>query len=140
VLPSAPLGATLPHTTLELASDGLGEPRVGIGDHELDASKAPFFAVENELRPEGLGLTIAHLETQQFTAVIGINSHGDHRSPRGFLLGLALPPIEEGGVQVDIDIASLLQQPPQESLVLLISLLTDATHLRLGDAALGAQG
>ena len=119
---------------MELAPNGLGQPRVGIGDHELDVSKAPLycfaeaggFEVGDELRPEGLGLTIADLETKKLTAAIGINPHGDHRSARGDLLGLALPSIEVGGIQVDVGIASLLQRPAQESLDLLINFLTDA--------------
>jgi hypothetical protein len=42
MLPSAPLGATLPDASLQLAADGLGEPRVGIRDHQLDAIEAPL--------------------------------------------------------------------------------------------------
>jgi hypothetical protein len=30
---------------LELASDGLGEPRVGIGDHQLDAIEASLLEI-----------------------------------------------------------------------------------------------
>ena len=48
--------------------------------------------------------------------------------------------LEVGGIKVNVGIAGLLQGAAQERLHLLVDLLADATHLRLGDAALGAQG
>ena len=93
----------------------------------------------DELRPEGLGLAVAHLETQQFATAIAIHAHRHHRGTGGDLLGLALAAIEIRGIQVHIGVAAALQWPIQEGLHLLVDLLTDATHLRLGDAALGAQ-
>ncbi len=112
-------------TTLELASGALGQFPVGIGDHQIDAIKAPLCAVEDELRPAGLGLTIAHLESQQLTLAIAVPAHRPPPRRECVLLCLALPPIEIGGIRGDVGLASLL---------------TDATHLRLGDAALGGQG
>ena len=118
--------AALPHTALQLAADRLGEADVGVRDHQLDASKAPLFEVGDELRPEGLGLTVADLETQKLPPAIGMNPHGDYHSARGDLLSPAKPALEVGGIQVDVGIASLLQRPAQESLDLLINFLTDA--------------
>ena len=63
-LTSAPFGATLPDIALKLPADRLGEPSVGIAQHQLDARDAALFEVEDERRPEGLGLTVAHLEAQ----------------------------------------------------------------------------
>jgi hypothetical protein len=117
--------APLPGAALEHPLDRRRQSRVGVRDHQLDANKAPLSEGGDELRPEGLSLTIAHLETNKLPA-IGIDPHRHHRSARGDLLSLALPPIEVGGIQVDIGIASLLQRPVQESLDLLINLLTDA--------------
>jgi hypothetical protein len=74
VLPSAPLGATLPHTALQLAADRLGETGVRVSDHQLDAIQAPLFEVGDELCPEGLGLSVAHLETQELATAIAIKS------------------------------------------------------------------
>jgi hypothetical protein len=56
------------------------------------------------------------------------------------LMPLALAAIEIRGIQVHIGVAAALQWPIQKRLHQLVDLLTDATHLRLGDAALGAQG
>jgi hypothetical protein len=39
----------------------------------------------------------------------------------------------------DVGVASTLQRACQKGLHLLVNVLTDATHLRLGDAALGTQ-
>ncbi len=48
--------------------------------------------------------------------------------------------MEIGSVHVDVDVGlgldGLLQGPVQKGLHLLVDLLADATHLRLGDAAL----
>jgi hypothetical protein len=112
---------------------------VGVRDHQLDATQAPLLEVGDELGPEGLALAVAHLETQQLAAAIGIDAHRHHRGTRGDLLGLALAAIEIRGIQVHIGVAAALQWPIQKRLHLLVDLLADATHLRLGDAALGAQ-
>ena len=82
--------AALPDAALQLPADRLGEPAVGIGDHQLDATQAPLFEMGDELRPEGLGLAVAHLETQQLAAAIAIHSHRHHGGTGGDLLGLAL--------------------------------------------------
>ena len=47
--------------------------------------------------------------------------------------------MEVSGNEVHVGVAAALQRPSQKRLHLLVDLLTDATHLRLGDAALGAQ-
>ena len=131
--------AALPHAALQLPSDGLGESAVGVRDHQLDASEASLLEVGDELRPEGLALAVAHLEAQQLPAPVLVHPHGDDDGAGADLLSLAQPPLEVGGIEVDVGVAAALQRPAQERLHLLVDLLTDATHLRLGDAALGAQ-
>ncbi len=48
--------------------------------------------------------------------------------------------VEVGGIELEVGMAAALQGAAQERLHLRIDLLTDATHLRVGDAALGGQG
>ena len=131
--------AALPDAALQLPADRLGEAAVSVGDHQLDATQAPLFEVGDELRPEGLALAIAHLDAQQLPAPVLVHPHGDDDSAGADLLSLAQPPLEVGGVQVDIGVAAALQRPAQEGLHLLVDLLTDTAHLGLGDAALRAQ-
>jgi hypothetical protein len=59
---------------LQLAADRLGETGVRVSDHQLDAIQAPLFEVGDELCPEGLGLSVAHLETQELATAIAIKS------------------------------------------------------------------
>ena len=131
--------AALPHTALELASYGLGQTGVGVTHHEPDASKASLLEMGDELRPERLALTVAHLEAEQLPTPVLVHSHGHHHGSGADLLGLSPSPIEVGGIEVDVGVATALQRAAQEGQHLLVDLLADATHLRLGDAALGAQ-
>ncbi len=131
--------AALPDASLQLAADRLGEAGVGVRDHQPDATQAPFLEMGDELRPEGLGLAVADLEAQQLPATILVHPHGDDDSAGAELLSLAQPPLEVGGIEIDVGVAAALQGPAQKRLHLLVDLLTDATHLRLGDAALGAE-
>ena len=131
--------AALPDAALQLAADGLGEAGVGVRDHQLDATQASLLEVGDELRPEGLRLAVAHLEAQQLPSTILVHPHGDDNSAGADLLRLAAAALEVGGIKVDVGVAAALQRPTQKRLNLLVDLLTDATHLRLGDAALGAQ-
>ena len=132
--------AALPHTALQLPADRLGESRVGIAHHQLHASQAAFLERAEELAPEALAFAVAHLEAQQLPASVGIDAHGDDHGPRADLQGLAQPPMQVRRVEIDVGVAGLLQGPVQEGLHLLVDVLADAAHLRLGDAALGAQG
>ena len=43
----------------------LSEPCMGVRDHQFDASEASLLEVGNELRPEGLTLTVAYFGAQQ---------------------------------------------------------------------------
>ena len=139
--------AALPHAALQLAADRLGESCMGGRDHQLDASEDSLlevgvglaFRAAVEFRPEGLTLTVAHLEAQQLPAPVLVHAHGDDDSALAYLLSLAQPPLEVGGIEVDVGVAAALRRPAQECLHLLVDLLTDTAHLRLGDAALGAQ-
>ena len=128
-----------PDASLQLAADGLGEAGVGIADHQLDATQATLLEVGDELRPEGLALAVAHLEAQQLPAAVLVDAHGDDDSAGADLSSIPQPPLEVGGIEVDVGVAAALQRSAQKRLHLLVDLLTDATHLRLGDAALGAE-
>ena len=128
-----------PDASLQLAADGLGEAGVGIADHQLDATQATLLQVGDELRPEGLALAVAHLEAQQLPAAVLVDAHGDDDSAGADLLSLAEAALEVSGIEVDVGVAAALQRSAQEGLHLLVDLLTDAAHLRLGDAALGTE-
>jgi hypothetical protein len=124
---------------------------VSVIDDQPDDRKAPLlelsvglaFRAAVELRQEGLGLAVAHLEAQQLPAPVVIHPHGDDDSAGADLLGLAQPALEVGGIEVDIGVgvgvAATLQRPGQKRLHLGIDVLSSAPHLRHGDAALGAQ-
>lgn len=89
--------AALPDAALQLPADRLGQARVGIGDHQLDAIEPPLLEVGDELRSEGLALAVAHLEAEQLTAApILVHPHGDDNSAGADLLSLAKPPFEVG--------------------------------------------
>ena len=102
--------ATLPHSSLELPSDGLVKPSVGIGVDQLDAIEAPLFAVGIEFRLEVLSFAVS----QQFATAIAIDAYRHHRCDRGDLLGLALVPIEVVFVVVQVGLVAALQRPAQE--------------------------
>lgn len=95
------------------------------GDHQLDATKA--------LR------LVAHLETEGLALASLIHPQGDDDSAGADLLSLAEAALEVGGIEVDVGVAPALQRVVQKRLHLLVNLLADAIHLRLGDGALGAQ-
>jgi hypothetical protein len=81
--------ATLPDAALQLPADGLGKAHVGVADHQLDASEAALLLLRRSLRlergkeltPEALAFAVAHLETQQLPAAVGIDAHGDDHGP-----------------------------------------------------------
>ena len=118
--------AALPDAALQLPADRLGEPCMGVRDHQPDATQAPLFEAGDEFRPEGLALAVAHLEAQQLPAAVLVDAHGDDDSAGADLQGLAEAALEVGGIQVDVGVAAALQRPAQKGLHLLIDLLTDA--------------
>ena len=65
----------------------------------------------NELAPEGLALTVAHLEPQQLPAAMRVHPHGDDHGSGADPQGLAQPAMEVGGIEVDVGVAGLLQGP-----------------------------
>ena len=134
------VAAALPHAALQLPADRLGESRVGIAYHQLHASQAAFLERGEERAPEAHVFAVAHLEAQQLPATDGIDAHGDDHGSGADLQGLAQPPMQVRRVKIDVGVAGLLQGPVQEDLHLLVDVLADAVHLRLGDVALGAQG
>jgi hypothetical protein len=54
-----------------------------------------------ELRPDGLRLTVAHLDAQQLPAPVLVHSHGDDGGAGADLLDLAQAALDVGGVEVD---------------------------------------
>ncbi len=63
----------LHHTSLELTSYGLGEPRVGINNQEPDFTMAPLFELIDEPCAEGLVLAIVHLEAEHLSSHVPIH-------------------------------------------------------------------
>ena len=124
--------AALHTAALQLAADRLGETHVGVAHHQLDAREAAFFERGNERAPEALAFAVTHLEPQQFTASTGVDAHGDDHTPPADLQGLAQPPMEVRRVEIVVGVAEPLQGPVQEGLHLLVDVLADAIHLRLG--------
>ena len=71
----------LPDAALQLPADRLGEPLVGVGDQQLDPSKAALFERGKEFTPEALAFGVVHLEAQQLGAAVGIDAHGEDDGP-----------------------------------------------------------
>ena len=109
---------------------------MGLAHHQPQAGEAAFFERGHELAPEALALTVAHLELQQLPAAIRVHPHGDDHGSGADLQGLAQPAMEVGGIEVNVGVAGLLQEPVHEGLHLFVDVLTEATQLRLGDGAL----
>ena len=56
--------AALPGGALEAAGDRLGQPGVGVGDHQLDAGQAAVDEAGEELAPERLVLRVADIDAR----------------------------------------------------------------------------
>ena len=89
---------------------------MGVADHQLYPREAALYCFAeacgyergNELAPEALALTVAHLEAQQLKASVGIDAHGDDHGPGANLQGLTQPAVEIGSVHVVVGVAGLL--------------------------------
>ena len=130
--------AALPGAALKHAAHGFGEPHVSVAHHQPHASETALFEAGEELPPEGLALAVAHLEPEQLSAAVGIDAHRHDDSTGADLQGLAQPPVEVGGVEIEVRVAAAVEGPLQEGLNLAVEALADATHLRAGDAGLRA--
>jgi len=109
---------------------------VGIADHQLDASEAALLERANEIAPEGLAFAVTHLETQELTAAIGIDAHGDDDGSGADLHGSPEPAVEVGGIEIQVGVATGFQRPVQERLHLDVDVSADAADLGFGDPAL----
>ena len=121
--------AELPGAALEHAAHGLGQPHVGIADHQPHAVEAPLLEAGEEFPPEGLALAVAHLEPEQLTAPIGVHTHGDDDGPRSDLQRLAEAAVQVGGFKVEVRVTAAIEGPLQEGLDLGMKALADAAHL-----------
>jgi hypothetical protein len=56
--------AALPTAALEHPPHRLGQPHVGVGHHQAHAIQAALFEAAQKLAPEGLALSVTHLQAQ----------------------------------------------------------------------------
>jgi hypothetical protein len=77
-------------------------------------------------------------KAQQFPAPIGVHPHGHDNGAGADLQRLAQPPVQVGGIEVEVRVAAAVERPLQEGLDLGIEALADAAHLRAGDAGIRA--
>jgi hypothetical protein len=118
--------------------DGLAQAKVGVGDDQLHALEPTGLQAAQELGPERPVLAVADGEAQHLTAAVTTHPGGhDHR------LGdhpAVDPGLAVGGVEEHIREALAGQRAIPERRHLLVQISADAAHLRLADAAVGAQG
>jgi hypothetical protein len=62
-------------------------------------------------------------------------AHSEDRGPGAGLLSIAQPPVVEVVVQFDAGMTTALQKPAEEGVNLLVDLLPNVTHLRVGEAS-----
>ena len=69
--------ATLPGGLQYLGDGGL-DALVAVADDQLDTTQAPAVQTAQKLRPEGLSLTGADFEAQDFALPLGVDPHSDY--------------------------------------------------------------
>lgn len=97
-------------------ANGLGEPGVGVREHQPDAIEARLpgvIEVRAGFPPGGLGFAAAHLAGKQLPAAVPIAPHGDDDGLGADLMSLAQPALEVGGIEVDAGVAAALQRMAQ---------------------------
>ena len=131
--------AALPAAALQHPPDRIGEALVGVADDELDPRQPALFERADEVAPERLGFAVADFETEQFTAAISVDAHGDDNRPGADLHRPAQPAVEVGGIEIQVGVTACLKRPAEEGLHLHVDVGADAAHLRFKDAALASQ-
>ena len=130
--------ATLPRRALERDLDRGDQPGVRVGDHQPNPAEAARLQRPEERRPERLGLRVADVEAEDLAgAVSGDADRDDDR------LGDDLPPdsgLAVGRVDEHIRVGLLPERALPECGDVLVEVLADAGHLRLGDPGVRAEG
>ena len=104
---------------------------MGIGDHELDASKPTASQLAQEGGPEGFGLRRPDIHAQHLAAAIAVDADGnDHRDRDD---PAVLADLHIGGVDPQVGPVPL-DRPVEEGVDSLVDVFTQAAHLALGDA------
>ena len=102
---------------------------MGVGDHQLDAGKAPTDKRAQELPPERLGLSRAHVQTDHFTLAGLVDPVGDHQG--AVLDPAAGPDLLDLGIQPQVRVGGLLRPLPERG-DLLLQATAQPGHLILG--------
>lgn len=120
---------SLPAGGLTHATHGLGVADVGIGDHQPHTCENVLFEAGQILPPKRLALVVAHLETPQFPAPIGIYAYRHHDGAGADLQRLAQPPVQIVGTEVKVRVTVSVEGPLQKGLDLGIEPLADPADL-----------
>ena len=112
---------------------------MGVADHQLHAREPALAQAAEEGGPEGLVLTVTHLDPQDLTLAIGRDAHRHDHSPGDHLSTSWISAVQVRRIEVDVRVTAELQRPIQECLHLGVEPLADAAHLRFGDTALTTQ-
>jgi hypothetical protein len=59
-------------------ADGLAQPQVRVGDHQLHSGEASSLERAEELGPEGAVLAVTHGEPEDLAAAVATHAGGDH--------------------------------------------------------------
>jgi hypothetical protein len=121
--------AALPRRPEDLG-EGRLQPRVGVGDRELDADQPAGDERAQELAPECLGLGLADVETDDLAAARLMDGVRDDNALA--CDAAAVADLLDLGVDEQIRIAAL-ERPLPERLDLLVEQSGDAADLALGD-------
>jgi hypothetical protein len=102
--------AALPAGAGHDRDDGLLEPGVGVGDHQLDAMKPASLQAAQERGPEGTVFGVAHVQAEHLPAAISSHAGGDHHRAGdhpavhpGLEVGGVHEQVREGGVASERD-------------------------------------
>ena len=124
--------AALPGRAVEHAGDGVDQAPVGVGDHQLDPSKATGDQAAQEPGPAGAVLGRAQLQPQDLPMPVGVDPGGDQR--RGVDHPTLHPDLDDQRVQPHQHIGVGVQGPVAPGRHQLIQLGADPGDLGLGQA------
>jgi len=86
--------AALPPAALEAAGDRLLEAGMGVADHQLHPCQPPLPEVPQEGGPEGLVLTVAHLDAEHLALAAGGDANRHDHGPGDHLLARLVTAVE----------------------------------------------
>ena len=113
------------------AGDGVLQPLVGVGDHELHALEPALGEVAQESRPEGFGLGGADVQADDLALALGRDSHRDYGGDRNDAAALAH--LEVSGIQPEIGPLAG-KRALEEGVHALVDVLAELADRRLADA------